>query len=95
MIDVSVPTRISLWSGTGTVLVEPAVWSCITMWLPRCRTSTNPASVKIAQMSRPLKTRSLTNGHLDLGDVDLALEPLSDLRGRCSFKKQFDCFLQV
>jgi hypothetical protein len=34
---------------------------------------------RIAQTSRPEKTRNLPNGHLDLGHVDLPAEPPLDL----------------
>ena len=42
MIDRSVPILSSLWSGTGTVVVPDSSWDCITIWLLRRRTSTNP-----------------------------------------------------
>lgn len=53
MIASSVPVRSPSWSGTGTVRVEPGSANCITMWLPRRRTSTNPLSAKIRHSCRP------------------------------------------
>jgi hypothetical protein len=51
----------------------------MTTWLLRRRTSTKPWHWRIAQTSRPEKTRNLPNGHLDLGHVDLPAEPPLDL----------------
>jgi hypothetical protein len=42
MIELNVPILISGWLGTGTVIVVPGVRLCMTMWLPRLRTSVNP-----------------------------------------------------
>ena len=41
MIDIKVPIRSSLWSGTGTVVVSPPSTRCISMWLP-LRLTPNP-----------------------------------------------------
>ena len=42
MIDSKVPDLISLWFGTGIVIVESSVFFCIIIWLPRFRTSAKP-----------------------------------------------------
>ena len=42
MMDIKVPMRNSLWSGTGTVIVEPGTCFCMMMWLPRWRTWSKP-----------------------------------------------------
>jgi hypothetical protein len=44
------------------------------LWLPCCRTSTNPFSSRIRQTSKPEMTRSLPNRHLNLRDKNLAVE---------------------
>ena len=51
MIDIKVPIRSSLWSGTGTVVVSPLSTRCISMWLPLRLTSENPCAASIAQTS--------------------------------------------
>jgi hypothetical protein len=79
MIDSRVPVRSSWWSGMGTVLVEPSIRSCITMWLPRRRTSTNPLSPRIRQTCRPESLSSLPNLEVEVGDIDLSMEALLDL----------------
>ena len=47
MIDWSVPIFSSAWSGTGTVIVPSTRIFCITIWLPRRRTSANPCRDRI------------------------------------------------
>jgi hypothetical protein len=42
IMDCSVPIHSSEWLGTGTVIVVSESCFCITIWLPRFRTSTNP-----------------------------------------------------
>ena len=49
-------------------------------WLPRWRTARNPCCSRILQTSEPERTRSLPNGHLNLRDENLAVQPQSDLR---------------
>lgn len=49
---------------------------CMTMWLPRRRTSTKPCLAKIAHASLPERTRSLPNDDLDLSDINLLMKPL-------------------
>ena len=46
IIDWSVPIRSSVWLGTGTVTVVSGSCFCITIWLPRCRISTNPCRAR-------------------------------------------------
>jgi len=75
MIESSVPVRNSSWSGTGTVRVEPSSRSCITTWLPRRRTSTNPLSPRMRQTCRPESLRSLPNLEVEVSDVHLGVEP--------------------
>jgi hypothetical protein len=74
-----VPRLRESWSGTGTVTVVPSFCNCMILWLPRWRTATNPCRSSILQTSGPERTRSLPNGHLDLSDEDLAVQPLSNL----------------
>src|SRR3990172_833172 len=68
---------------------------CMTMWLPRLRTSTKPWRATIAQTSLPERTRSLPSGNLHLGDVDVAMEALLHLFGRCAFEKQLQRFPKI
>lgn len=83
--------RISLWSGTGTVMVESGVFFCMTTWLPRRRTSRNPCVASSAQSSPPEKTRSLPSPDLQRGDEDLAMHPRGDFRGIGGFEKELHC----
>jgi hypothetical protein len=53
IIDCSVPIRNSAWLGTGTVIVVSGRCFCITIWLPRCRISSNPCRERIAQTCFP------------------------------------------
>jgi len=53
-------------------MVEFSVRLCITTWLPLRRTSENPWRARMAQASRPERTRSLPNldlkpGHKNCG----------------------------
>ncbi len=79
MMDCSVPIRISSWSGTGTVIVPCGNFFCITMWLPRLRTSRKPCWARIAHTSLPESTRSLTNCHLNLRHKYVLMESLLQL----------------
>lgn len=79
MIDWSVPIRSSGWSGTGTVTVVCGSLLCITMWLPRRCTSTNPCRTRIAQTSLPESARSLPNGNFHSRDEHLLMEALTYL----------------
>ena len=74
MIDSSVPTLSSLWSGTGTVMVLPSSAFCMMMWLPLRRTSLNPSAASIPQASRPDSTRSLANHHLNLCHIHFIMQ---------------------
>jgi hypothetical protein len=56
------------------VIVAPSVRLCITLWLPRWRTATNPLSSRIRQTCDPEKTRSLPNRYFDLGYKNLAMK---------------------
>jgi hypothetical protein len=66
------PIRISSWLGTGTVMVLVDNLFCITIWLPRRRTSSKPCFARIAQTCLPERIFSLTNRHLNLGHKHLA-----------------------
>jgi len=48
-------------------------------WLPRWRTAVNPFCSRIRQMSEPERTRSLPNGHLNLGHEDFGVSATGDL----------------
>ena len=50
---------------------------------------------RIRHTSRPERTRSLPNQHLDLGYKDVVVSPLRDFRWRCRLEKQRQCFDQV
>lgn len=65
------------------------------MWLPRCRTSVNPSASRILQTSRPDRTRSLPNHHLNTGDEHFAVKPPRDLRCLGRFEEQLERFDQV
>lgn len=92
MMERSVPFFNSLWSGTGTVVVPPSSFArCITMWLPRRRTSAKPCRSSMAQTSLPDKTRSLPKGNLKLGDEHLTVLARRDFGGRSTFVEQLDC----
>lgn len=94
MLD-SVPGFSSLWLGTGTVVVVSPARFCITIWLPRRRTSTNPRSARTRQTSSPDRTRSLPNEYLDLRDENLAVEAPGDFRGIRGLEEQLQRFDQV
>lgn len=81
MMESRVPMAISRWSGTGTVIVPDSVRCCITMWLPRCRTSLKPWPQRIWQTSRPDRTRSLATRRFESRHEHLGVKPLRDLRG--------------
>jgi hypothetical protein len=66
---------------TGTVIVPWESFFCITMCLPRRRTSMNPCLAKMEHTSWPERTRSLLNCHLNLGYENLAMKTLLDLFG--------------
>src|SRR5271156_486030 len=95
MIDINVPILTSGWLGTGTVIVESFARFCITTWLPRCRTSRNPCSARMAHTSRPESTRSLPNLDLKTRHEYFRVLPSLDLgRIRC-LEKQLDSFQQI
>lgn len=92
MIPNNVPIFSSLWSGTGTVVVESSSFFCMMIWLPFRRTSTKPCLDRILQTSRPERMRrlgtSLPRGCLELDrwhswhdghDVGLFLQPAPNL----------------
>ena len=81
MIDINVPTRSSLWSGTGTVVVSPFSVFCITMWLPLRRASVNPYVASIVQTSPPDSTRSLANCHLNVRHIHFIMKAALNLGG--------------
>ena len=81
MIDLSVPLRNSGCCGTGTVTVPAPSVFCMTTWLPRLLTSSNPCAARIRQTCRPERTRSLPNRNLDLGHVDLGAQAPLDFLG--------------
>lgn len=84
--------RISLWSGTGTVMVEPGVLFCMTTWLPRRRTSRNPWLASSAQSAPPEKTRSLPSPDLQRCKEDVAMRSGGDLRGFGRFQEELHGF---
>src|SRR5678815_1858435 len=65
------------------------------MWLPRRRTSSKPAFLKIAQTYLPDRRRNLTNRYLHLGDKNLVMEPLLDFFRRSGLEKKFEGFTQI
>lgn len=87
MIDCNVPILISLWSGTGTVIVPSATFFCNTIWLPRLLTSIKPCWAKIAHTSFPERIRSLPNRDLDLRQINFSVESLLDFFRGGRFKK--------
>lgn len=87
MMLCRVPRLSSSWSGTGTVTVVSSVLSCMIEWLPRWRTATNPCCSRIRQTSEPDRTRSLPNGHLNLRDEDLSVQPACYFRWGSGLKK--------
>jgi hypothetical protein len=95
MIDCNVPMRISGWFGTGTVIVLWANFFCITIWLPRLRTSSKPCRANIAQTSLPDSVRSLPKGYLDLCDKHFPMEALFQFLWWSAFKEQLQGFSQV
>lgn len=90
MIDDRVPILISAWLGTGTVTVLPLTFFCMTIWLPRRRTSWNPFLSRTRQISAPDILRSLPKGDLDLCYVNLFVESFLDLAGRRRFEEQLN-----
>jgi hypothetical protein len=69
MIERKVPILISAWSGTGTVSVPSSVRFCMTTWLPRRLTSTNPWFFGLSQTRRPERTLSRPTAGYEVGDV--------------------------
>jgi hypothetical protein len=80
MLD-TVPALSSEESGTGTVVIAFPERFCVTTWLPRRRTSKNPSASKILHTSRPDRTRSLPNQHLNLRHEHFAVQPACDFSG--------------
>ena len=94
-IDWSVPIRSSEWSGTGIVMVDSGIRFCITIWLPRRRTSLKPCCSSKRQTSLPDRMRNLANSHLKSGDEDFFVHSGFDFIRICYFKEQFKSFLQI
>ena len=88
MLD-SVPSVSSAWSGTGTVVVVLPDRCCMTMRLPRCRTTENPWPSRIWHTSRPERTRSLPNRDLDARDEHFAVQPSGNLGRIGGLEEQF------
>src|SRR5262245_50762199 len=95
MIDCRVPMASSRWSGTGTVMVPDSIRCCMTMWLPRLRTSTKPCVSRIRHTSRPERTRSLPMRGFESGYKDIRVQALLDLLWRGRFQKELDGFPQI
>ncbi len=87
MMDCKVPILISRCSGTGTVMVPIDCFFCITIWLPRLRTSLNPCFSKIVHTSLPERIRSLPNGDLDLCHKNVSGKSTVYFFGRSCLKK--------
>ena len=81
IIDWSVPIRTSGWLGTGTVIVVSGSFFCMAMWLPRCRTLTNPCLARITQTSLPERIRNLAKGDLHLCYIHFVMETLFSFSG--------------
>lgn len=75
IMEINVPVRSSLWSGTGTVTVDSVNFNCMAIWLPRLLTSTKPCFASIWQTSRPERVRSLPNTDLQLSNINLVMKP--------------------
>src|SRR3989344_9521643 len=95
MIENSVPTLSSGWSGMGTVTVPVLVLRCMTTWLPCRRTSMKPCLPRIRQTSRPDRTRSLATCRFESGDQYLGVQALLDFSGIGGFQEQLHRFLQI
>jgi hypothetical protein len=87
MIDCRVPMRISVWFGTGTVMVRLGNRRCITIWLPRCRISMKPCRDKTTHTSLPERISSLPNGNLNLRDKYFSVTSVLYFFRRCRFKE--------
>jgi hypothetical protein len=87
MMDRSVPVRNSAWFGTGMVIVVSGSRFCMTMWLPRWRTSEKPYFSRIAQTCFPERMRSLPNSNLHAGHVYFLVEACLDLFTGCGLKE--------
>jgi hypothetical protein len=72
-------------------MVVSGSFFCITMWLPRRRTSEKPCSARILQTSTPESIRSLPNLYLDPSDEHLAAQAALDLTRIGSFQKELEC----
>lgn len=87
MILARVPILNSLWSGTGTVIVVCGNCCCMTIWLPRRRTSTNPWLRRMETTWEPERTRSLPNLNLQGRQVEFLVEPVLDFLRAGRLKK--------
>src|SRR5262245_30482829 len=67
----------------------------MTMWLPRRRTSANPAASRILHTSRPERTRSLPNRYLDAGDEHFSMQAALDFARIRGFEKELQRFDQI
>ncbi len=95
MMCPSVPRRTVLCSGTGTVAVAPSMRRCMIAWLPRRRTSLKPCRARIAQTSRPDRTRSLANDRLNARHVKLIRVAARQLLLRRRFQEARYGLLQI
>lgn len=95
MMAQSVPRRITLWSGTGTLIVDVAVRFCIMTWLPRWRTGAKPWRSRIAMIYLPDRTGSLANLDLHRTDLNVAAEAFGNFPGIGRFEQEFDGLAQV
>ena len=79
----------------GTVTDEFSSFFCMTMWLPRRRTSENPWAARILQIALPERTRSLGNRDLELRHIDLVMKPFADLLRGGGFEEKLQRLLQI
>lgn len=77
------------------MVVVPSERFCITMWLPRCRTDTNPCASRIVHASRPESLRSLPNQNLDARDEHLVVQPTRNLALSRGLEEQLQRLYQV
>ena len=75
--------------------VVSAVRLCITIWLPRRRTSRKPCRVRIWQTSRPERIRSLPNRDFEARDENLASEATLDFGGIRGLEEKLYSFNEI
>jgi hypothetical protein len=76
-------------------MVDASSRFCITTWLQRCRTSRKPCFARMAQTSRPERTRSLPNLNLKSGHKYFGVPPAFNLTWICCLKEEFNGLLQI